>query len=417
MILEILGLVICMGLALFMAGCEAALSHSDRLYFEVLKSKKQFSGQRLLELMERPGVVSGVLLGTYLACLILAFFLLMRLLNLGQGPNGFYLMLTSLLFFTGTVLLSFLVRLFFLSFPDLILKLVSLPLWLTFWTFFPVLYLIILLPARFFAAYKQEKHPFLFAGLGFYYQYQGADGENDWEETRTDTDTDNRIFNNALSFKTVRVKECMVPRTEITAVDIKSSIAQVVQQALESGHSKILVYRETLDDILGYCHIQELFKKPARLQSLITSILTVPETMLVSDLLEQFNSSRKSIALVLDEFGGTSGLITREDVIEVIFGEIQDEYDQTEDWIEAKIADNTYLLSARQETYYLNEKYEWGLPEGDYETLGGLLMANCGILPKPGSVVKLPPFTFEVLSVRGTRIEMVRMQIRQEAAS
>jgi len=232
----------------------------------------------------------------------------------------------------------------------------------------------------------------------------------------TSTDTDNnvevstKIFNNALEFKKIRVRECMIPRTDIIAIDIEDGMQALKNAFFESGHTKILIFKESIDEIIGFCHALALYKKPTEIEDILSPILIVPETMLASELLIQFTAERKSIALVVDEFGGTAGLVTIEDVIEQILGEIQDEHD-TEDWIEERIDYNKFLLSARHEIDYLNENYKWNIPDGDYETLGGFILAITENIPSLGEVIKSPPFTFTIMGMNDARIDTVKVTI------
>jgi putative hemolysin len=219
---------------------------------------------------------------------------------------------------------------------------------------------------------------------------------------------DKRILHNALAFKTIKVRECMIPRNEITAVEISSNIEKLQQTFLESGHSKIIIYRNSIDDIVGYCHSSALFKLPKKIDEIMTPIIVVPETALANELMIRFIKEKKNLAVVMDEFGGTSGIVSREDVIEEIFGEFEDEYDE-DHLIEEKISEDTYLLSARLEIDYLNEKYHWQLPIGEYETLGGLILSYTEDFPSHGDTVSIPPYKLTIQATRDYRIDTIKL--------
>ncbi len=226
-------------------------------------------------------------------------------------------------------------------------------------------------------------------------------------------EVDSKIFHNALEFRTTKVKECMVPRTEIEAVGVTDSIADLRRIFMETGHSKILVYKDTIDNIIGYCHQLALFKMPDSITSILTPITVVPESMLANELFVKFVADHRSMALVVDEFGGTSGIVTIEDLIEEIFGEINDEYDDaTEALLEQYLpAENSYLFSARHEIDYLNEKYALNLPEGDYETLGGFILSVHEDIPEPDEVILVPPYVITILSMAENRIDTVKFSL------
>jgi CBS domain containing-hemolysin-like protein len=225
-----------------------------------------------------------------------------------------------------------------------------------------------------------------------------------------DLQLDKKLLHNALEFKTVKIRECMIPRTEITAVDVKESVEKLRQTFVETGHSKILIYRGSLDDVIGYCHSSSLFRMPAKIEDILTSIIVVPEATLANELMIRFISEKKSLAVVIDEFGGTAGIVSREDVIEEIFGEIEDEHDE-DDLIEQKLDEFTYLLSARLEIDYLNETYNWTLPIGEYETLGGLILSYTEDFPTPGETVSIPPFLFTIHATQNNRIDAVKVTL------
>jgi putative hemolysin len=228
-------------------------------------------------------------------------------------------------------------------------------------------------------------------------------------------DIDTRILENALEFRTVKVRECMVPRTEIEAVEFSDTVENLRKAFIETGHSKILIYKETIDNIIGYCHQLSLFRRPATIEEILTPVTVIPENMLANELLVRFIADHRSMALVVDEFGGTSGIVTVEDIIEEIFGEIQDEYDEDNSLVEQVLPEpNSYLFSARHEIDYLNEKYGLQLPYGDYETLGGFILSEYEDIPKPGDIITVAPFTISILTMDENRINTVQLTMHPE---
>ena len=299
----------------------------------------------------------------------------------------------------------------FLINPDAILEFLAIPIWVIYTLMFPLVWVTVGLSKWFITkvlrlSYSEEKPAFGLTDLNHYLQ-----NLNRKISTEQEAEVDHKIFHNALEFKQVKVRDCMIPRTEITAIDLEDGIEKLKEVFLESGHSKVVVYKETLEEVVGYCHSLALFKKPKDLQSILTSIPIVPEAMPANDLMIKFSKERKSLALVVDEFGSTSGLVSMEDVMEQIFGEIQDEYDDSEDWIEKQIDETTFVLSGRHEIDYLNEKYEWNLPEGDYETLGGMLISLYEDIPQMNEMITLAPFQFQILTTTDARIDTVKVMI------
>ena len=230
-------------------------------------------------------------------------------------------------------------------------------------------------------------------------------------EEHDDVDSEIQIFQNALEFSEVKAREVMVPRTEIIAIEIKESIKTLNNLFTETGCTKILVYKDTIDDILGYVHSFELFKKPKTIKAMMLPVGFVPETVLIKDVLAVLTKKHKSIAVVLDEYGGTSGIMTVEDIVEELFGEIEDEHD-TVDLIEEKLDDDTYNFSARLEVDYINETYKINLPESEnYETLGGLIVNETQQIPEQNEIVKMDHFEFLILEVSNTKIDLVMLKL------
>jgi CBS domain containing-hemolysin-like protein len=297
--------------------------------------------------------------------------------------------------------------------PNLFLSFFAVPLWIIYILLYPVVYGIVGL-SKFFIIrilhlnFKEDEPVFSLTDLGEFIKSKIVE-----DKAEGKYDIDAKIFNNALEFKTVKIRECMIPRTEIVAIDLHSDIEVLKNEFVESGLSKILVYRESIDDIIGYCHSSALFKKPKDIESILSPVIIVPETLLANELLVQFITERKSLALVVDEFGGTSGIVTIEDIIEEIFGEIEDEHDE-QDLVDHQLDDKSYLLSARHEIDYLNEKYNWNLPPGDYDTLGGLILSVTEDIPSLNQDIVIEPFKFHIVSIEENRINLVKLSLLQE---
>ena len=222
-----------------------------------------------------------------------------------------------------------------------------------------------------------------------------------------------QIFKNALDFSEVKARQCMIPRTEIVAIDVNAPIEELRKKFVETRLSKILVFENSIDNIIGYTHSYELFKRPESIRSVLLPVLIVPESMAASEVLTLFIQQRKSISLVVDEFGGTSGMLTIEDVVEEIFGEIEDEHDK-EELVDKKISNSEFIFSARIEIDHINKKYDLNLPIAEgYETLGGLVLHNYGSIPKPDEVIRIGQFVFRILSVSNTRIDQVNLKVEE----
>lgn len=406
------------------SGIEIAFISSDKLQIELQGKHGTITGRILSRFARNPSrFIATTLVGNTVALVIYGIFmaailepLLTQWLPSLLNNRGFVLIAQTII---ATILVliaaEFTPKSLFLLHPNRMLRAFAWPMQLIYWIMQPVVYVVVVL-SKFIIVkvlrleYSEDEPVFGLTDLNNYLKrLQQSD-------TEVDVEVDTKIFHNALEFKTVRVRECMIPRTEIVAVEVSDSIDELKQAFIESGHSKILIYRDNIDDIIGYCSSQEMFKKPKAISDILSAIIIVPETLLANELMIQFINEHKSLALVVDEFGGTSGIVSIEDIIEEIFGEIQDEHDD-EDLIEQKIGEDTFLLSARHEIDYLNEKYHWEIPEGEYDTLGGFILSVNEDIPELNQIIDIPPFTFTIVSLQETRIETVKMIIQRNLDS
>jgi CBS domain containing-hemolysin-like protein len=228
-------------------------------------------------------------------------------------------------------------------------------------------------------------------------------------------DSEIQIFQNALEFSNLKARDIMTPRTEISGVEILDSITELKNTFIKTGYSKLLIYQNSIDDILGYVHSFELFNKPKTIKNIMIPVEYIPETIFIKDALDLLTKKRKSIAVVLDEYGGTSGIITIEDIIEQLFGEIEDEHDLEETLIDEKLEENTYLFSARLDVEFLNEKYNLQIPESDsYSTLGGFIVNYTKEIPSNEEKISIENFEIIIHSASNKKIELVRFSIKEE---
>jgi len=414
---QIIGIIASMVFSAFFSGVEMAFVSSNKLYFELKAKQDILSAKIIANFNQHPSRFIGtMLIGNTLSLVAYGIFMeefLHHVVLHFLSINEIVARLIATIVATVLILMTseFTPKSVFLINPDAILEFLAIPIWVIYTLMFPLVWVTVGLSKWFITKvlrlnYSEEKPAFGLTDLNHYLQ-----NLNRKVSTEQEAEVDHKIFHNALEFKQVKVRDCMIPRTEITAIDIADGMEKLKEVFLESGHSKVLVFKETLEEVVGYCHSLALFKKPKDLQSILTSIPIVPEAMAANDLLIKFSKERKSLALVVDEFGSTSGLVSMEDVVEQIFGEIQDEYDDSEDWIEKQIDETTFVLSGRHEIDYLNEKYEWNLPEGDYETLGGMLISLYEDIPQENELITLAPFQFQILTTTDAKIDTVKVMI------
>lgn len=413
------GIFFCLLFSAFFSGMEIAFISADKLHIELMNKRGELAGRILSIFVEKKShFLATTLVGNNLA-IVLYGILMAKLLEpwllqtLPVALTGdMFILVTQSLMSTIIVLITaeFTPKSLFMINPDFMLTIFALPMAIIYYLLYPVVFLIAKMSSLLITKvlrfdYSEDKPVFGLTDLNNYIKKNLLNIEAEEE-----SEIDAKILNNAIEFKTVKVRECMIPRTEIVALDVEDEIDELKEMFIESGHTKIIVYNESIDDVIGYCHSLAMFKKPTNIKEILTPIMIVPESMLANELLIQFITAHKSIALVVDEYGGTSGIVTMEDVIEEIFGEIRDEHDD-EFLVEEKIDERNYLLSARHEVDYLNEKYEFELPEGEYDTLGGLILNFHEDLPQVNDIIDIPNFIFTILTVEDRRIDKVKLTL------
>lgn len=400
---------------------EIAFISADKLHIELRSQQGHLSDKILSKFLKQPSwFITTTLIGNNVTLVIYGIFMAFILEPLIDSMFAEYLYNEVLAFIIQTVSATLLVlvtaeflpKSLFLIHPNKMISLMAVPIYIFYILFYPAVWLIvnlskILIEKVLRLEYNEDKPVFGLIDLNQYIKKMISDKE---EEKKQEVDA--KIFTNALEFKTVKVRDCLVPRTELVTVSIEDTITDLKEAFIESGYSKIVVYKESIDNVVGYCNSIELFKKPVKISDILTPIIIVPETMLASELMIQFISERKNIALVVDEYGGTSGIVTIEDIIEEIFGEIQDEHDE-EDLLEQKIDEKNFLFSARHEIDYLNDKYGFHLPEGDFETLGGLILSVTEDFPEENEMVFFEEFIFTIERIENNRIDNIKLTLNK----
>lgn len=406
-IVAVLALLCC----LFFSGMEVAWLFANKLQIELQEKQGMMAGKILARFIKRKSYVTLTAIAGKNISLIFFGILMAQFLRVILEPvfpdHGIAMYVAQVIIITLITL--FLVELISFSLvtisPNKVLSWLSVPFLISGVFLFPLVAVIMWLGRKSSAAFdlpSTDVHPL--PGISAFKNYL----KNSSTTQPGNLELDRKIFHKALEFKSVRVRECMIPRTEILAVSINDPLSRLKEVFIESGHSKIIVYRESLDDVIGYCHSSALFRKPKTIEEMLTPIIVVPETTLANELMIRFINEHKSLAIVMDEFGSTSGLVSMEDVIEEIFGNIEDEFDG-DDLIEQQLDKQTWLLSARLEVDYVNEKYSWNLPVGDYDTIGGLILNHTAEIPQPGQRISIPPFLFIIQATSENRINLIKL--------
>jgi len=409
-------------LSAFFSGIEIAFISSNRLKIEVDKSRGLYSATILSRLSQKPSKFIGtLLLGNNIALVIYGIAMANILETWLITTLPVYLAGEAWVLFFQTILATILIlvtaefipKILFRIRPNNVLNFFSLPLYVFYLILYPLVYTIIgfseiILQKLFRVNFAFKKYSFSPIDLGEYVK-EFTNNENDGSEIKQDM----QIFQNAIDFRNVKLRECMIPRTEIIAVEETGTLKELKKLFVQTGHSKILVYRDSIDNIIGYAHSFDMFKKPDNINAILKSIIIVPETMLANKVLSMMIKDQKSVAVVVDEFGGTSGMITMEDIIEEIFGEIEDEHD-SEEMVEKKIDEHTYLLAGRLEIDYLNEKYDLSIPVmEEYETLAGYIIHHHESIPIELDLIKTDQFTFKIMQAGDNKIDLVKLLVNK----
>jgi CBS domain containing-hemolysin-like protein len=401
-------------LSAFFSGMEIAFVSSNKMHLELEKKKDTLLAKVLKRLTQKPSkFITTMLVGNNIALVIYGYFMGDLLMGLFGDyiQNEFLLLLTQTFISTIAILVTaeFLPKAVFRIYANEAMNLFAFPAYFFFLLFYVISRFITLLSDFFLRVFfnareDQVQLAFTKAELGHYIDEQ-------LESAEDQVDSEIQIFQNALDFHNVKAREAMIPRTEIMAVEVHDSTNNLKQLFMDTGLSKIMVYNNSLDDIIGYAHFFDLFKKPKNIRSILLPIEIVPETMMIHDILNELILKSKSVAIVLDEYGGTSGLITIEDIIEELFGDIEDEHDSF-NLLEEKVNDREFKFSTRLEVDYINEEYGLNLAEDStYETLGGLIVNHTENIPSTGEIIEIDNYRFTILKVSASKIEEVYLKV------
>jgi putative hemolysin len=411
-----IAILVCLLLSAFFSGMEIAFISANRFKLEVERKKGSTAANIISGFLERPSsFISTMLVGNNIALVVYGILMASVLEPLLQPyiDSSMAILLLQTVIATLIVLVTaeFTPKAFFRINPNRMLTLFAIPAKVIYTLLYPIVWVIDrfsnkLVSAVFKMRVNEEKISF---GRGDLDQFVNEFSISGTEEDNVENEV--RIFRNALAFSELKVRECMVPRTEIEAMDINSPVEELRQRLIDTGYSKMLIYRDEIDNIIGYVHSFELFQNPKNIHSIIRPISLVPESTKAKDLLKQFAQQHRSVAVVLNEFGGTAGMITLEDIIEQIFGDFDDEHD-TEDLLEEQVSGNVYRLSGRHDVTYLNEEFDLGIEESeDYGTLAGFIITHHQSIPQEGEEIRIEHFDFHIDKMEGTRIEEVTLRV------
>jgi len=419
--MEISIIILCLILSAFFSGMEIAFISSNKIYLEIEKKQDNFISQILTKLTQNPSkFIAAMLIGNNVALVVYGFFMgdvvLQCVIGLGYHFSDITSLLLQTLISTFVVLITaeFFPKVFFQIYANSLIKIFAIPAYLFYRLFYYIstffIWISDFILRKFFKTEgDQVQLYFSKIELGNYITEQMSSVEDNEE-----VDSEIQIFQNALEFSGVKARDIMTPRTEIVDIDLFSTVSELKELFIETGYSKIVVSQNSLDDIVGYVHSFDLFKKPKTIKSVLMTVEFVPETISIKDALNLLIKKRKNVAVVLDEHGGTSGIVTIEDIVEELFGEIEDEHDLDEELIEQELEEGKYLFSARLDVEYLNETYKLNIPEEDsYGTLGGFIVNSTKEIPQKGEKIVIDSFHFVIEEASNKKIELVKMTVKE----
>lgn len=404
--------------ALF-SGMEIAFMSANKIRLE-LDKKQNIIHSRLISLYTQNPTqfMASMLIGKMLSFVIFAVTASLELLPLLHVHMPLWLSIATQIVLLTTILLiiaEYLPKIIFSINPNGLLNFFAIPMAFFYFLFYPLTHFIKGLSKRILQLFFNEKfdnvnEKIVFSRMDLDH-YVSISDKPGMTQNRDEVDNEVKLFRNALDFSKVKLREIMVPRTEMVVMDIDSTVEELLQKFIETGYSRILFYRETIDNILGYIHHSVIFSNPESIEANLSKVIIVPETMPANKLLGMFIQQRRSIAIVVDEFGGTSGMVTSEDILEEIFGEIEDEHD-TVYLIEKQVKENEFVISGRVELDDLNEKFDLHFPENEeYETLAGFILYHYESIPKINTTIDIGQYRFKILKATNTKIELVHIHI------
>lgn len=415
----IIQIIITLAFSAFFSGMEIAFVSSNKLRFELEKMNNNLTSQILSVYYQRPNdFISTQLVGNNIALVIYGI-LMAELIeqNLLKGiiENEFLLVLSQTIISTFIVLFTgeFMPKTLFKINPNKTLQLLAVPSFICYVVLYPISKFASLLSngiLRLVGVHRnKENSTIAFTRVDLDYFIQSSIESKDNEDIQDEV----KIFQNALDFSSIKIRDCMVPRTEIIAVEENATLDELKSRFIECGLSKVIVYKENIDNIIGYIHSSEMFSHAEEWREHLSQIPFVPETMSAHKLMQLFMQHKKTLAVVVDEFGGTSGIVALEDLVEEILGEIEDEHD-TPNYIAKQVGENEYVLSARLEIEKVNELFRLDLPEhDDYLTLGGLILHYYQSFPKLHEIIQIERFQFKIIKMTATKIELIRLKVAE----